>query len=177
MISHLVNKDAKNWDKYVPYAVMTYRATPHCSVKYSPYYLVYGRELRLPIEDDWRPQRRKHVAGNVDYDDHVSSLATRLYEANREANQQSKLSHELQKKYYDQGVRDIELRKGDLVYLYNPIAKRGRDKKFEYKYQGPYGILDKISPLIYKLQIDEGKFIIVHINRLKRAHESSQTKP
>jgi transposase InsO family protein len=42
IISHFVNKDAKNWDKYVPYAVMAYRATPHCSVKYSPYYLVYG---------------------------------------------------------------------------------------------------------------------------------------
>jgi hypothetical protein len=55
MISHFVNKDAKNWDKYVPYAVMAYRAIPHCSVKYSPYYLVYGRELRLPIEEDWRP--------------------------------------------------------------------------------------------------------------------------
>jgi hypothetical protein len=32
MISHFVNKDARNWDKYVPYAVMAYRATPHCSV-------------------------------------------------------------------------------------------------------------------------------------------------
>jgi hypothetical protein len=29
MLSHFVRKDAKNWDEYVPYAVMAYRATPH----------------------------------------------------------------------------------------------------------------------------------------------------
>jgi len=36
MLSHFVRKDAKNWDEYVPYAVMAYRAMPHCSTKYSP---------------------------------------------------------------------------------------------------------------------------------------------
>jgi len=44
MISHFVKKDARNWDEYVPYAVMAYRAMPHCSTKYSPYYLVFGRD-------------------------------------------------------------------------------------------------------------------------------------
>ena len=33
MISHFVRKDARNWDDYVPYAVMAYRAMPHCSTK------------------------------------------------------------------------------------------------------------------------------------------------
>jgi hypothetical protein len=80
-----VNKDAKNWDKYVPYAVMAYRATPHCTVKYSPYYLVFGKELRLPVEDDWRPTRKDTDGNEEGYDKHVSELAMRLYEVNKEA--------------------------------------------------------------------------------------------
>jgi hypothetical protein len=91
-ISNFVNKDARNWDKYVPCAVMACRATPHCLVKYSPHYLVYGKGLRLPTESDWRPQRWKHVEKKVDYDDQGSSLAMRLYAANKEARQQFKLS-------------------------------------------------------------------------------------
>jgi hypothetical protein len=87
MISHFVKKDARNWDEYVPYAVMAYRATPHCSVKYSPYYLVYGRE------DDWKPRRQNQAGESGDYDEHVSNLAMRLYEANKEVQIQSKLSH------------------------------------------------------------------------------------
>jgi hypothetical protein len=176
MISHFVNKDARNWDKYVPCAVMAYRATPYCTVKYSPYYLVYGRDLRLPIEDDWRPKRQEEAGNTGDYDRHVSELAMRLYEANKEAKKQSKLSHEIAKKYYDRKTPVILLKKGDFVYLYNPIAKRGRAKKFEYKYQGPYMILEKISPLIYKLEVEEGKSTVVHVNRLKRAYTGPEVK-
>jgi hypothetical protein len=109
---------------------MASRATPHCTVQYSPYYLVYGRELRLPIEDDWKPQRKIQVESGVDYERHVCELAGRLHEAQEEARKQSKLSHDKAKKYYDRGTRDIRLKKGDVVYLHNPIAKRSRAKKF-----------------------------------------------
>ena len=52
MISHFMRKDSRNWDEY---SLMVYRAMPHCSTKYSSYYLVYGREMRLPVEDEWKP--------------------------------------------------------------------------------------------------------------------------
>jgi hypothetical protein len=91
----------------------------------------------------------------------------RLYEASKEARKQSKLSHKLAKKYYDKRTQEVQLNKGDFMYLHNPVAKRGRAKKFEYKYQGPYMILNRISPLIYALQIEDGKSIVVHVNRLK----------
>jgi hypothetical protein len=149
MISHFVNKDARNWDKYVPYAVMAYRAMPHCSVKYSPYYVAYGRELRLPIEDDWKSLRQENAQEDRDYDIHVSKLAMRSYEASEEARKQSKLSHRLAKTYYDKKSPRNQLIKGDFVYLYNPVAKRGPARKSEYKYHGPYMILKRISPLIY----------------------------
>jgi transposase InsO family protein len=44
MLSYYVRKVAKIWDEYVPYAVMAYRAMPHSTTKYFPYYLVYGRD-------------------------------------------------------------------------------------------------------------------------------------
>jgi len=55
MLSHFVRKDARNWDEYAPYAIMAYREMPHYSTKYSPYYLVFGRDMRLPVEGDWKP--------------------------------------------------------------------------------------------------------------------------
>jgi hypothetical protein len=133
MLSHFVRKDAKNWDEYVPYAVMAYRATPHCSTKYSPYYLVYGRDLRLPIEDDWRPKEMVKELGEINYDEHVRTLAQRLHEANIVAGQQSKISHETAKRYYDRQAKREQFKKGDLVYLHNPIFKRGKAKKFSYQ--------------------------------------------
>jgi len=97
MSSHFVRKDAKNWDEYVPYAVMAYRAMPHCSTKYSPYYLVFGRDMRLPIEDDWKPNLGNKDLEEGEYENHVKTLAERLREANKVAGQQSKISHETAK--------------------------------------------------------------------------------
>jgi hypothetical protein len=82
------------------------------------------------------------------------------------------LSHDKAKRYYDKGTRDIHLKKGDVVYLHNPIAKRSRAKKFAYQYQGPYTILERVSPLVYKLQTDADRSIIAHVNRLNLAHPS-----
>jgi len=70
MLSHFIRKDAEDWDEYVPYAVMAYRAMPHCTLKFSPYYLVYGRDMRLPIEDDWKPNLGSRDMGDDDYENH-----------------------------------------------------------------------------------------------------------
>jgi hypothetical protein len=105
MLSHFVRKDAKNWDEYVPYAVMAYRAMPHCSTKYSPYYLIFSRDMRLPIEDDWKPQLNNVYLGDNVYEEHVKLLVERLHEASKAAGQQSKLSHETAKRYYDRQTK------------------------------------------------------------------------
>jgi len=79
MLSHFLRKDARNWDEYVPCAIMAYRTMPHCSTKYSPYYLVYGRDMRLPIKEDWKPQLTNKNAEENEYEKHVNVLAERLH--------------------------------------------------------------------------------------------------
>ena len=130
MISHFVRKDARNWDEYVPHAVMAYRAMPHYSTGYSPYYLVFGREMRLPIEDDWRPIVSSRVIKENEYEEHVKQLAERLRKANKVAGQQSKMSHDIAKRYYDRQTKLEPFKKGDFVYVRDPIYKGGKAKKF-----------------------------------------------
>jgi hypothetical protein len=171
MISHYVRKDAKNWDEYVPYAVMAYRAMPHCATTYSPYYLVFGREMRLPVEDDWKPRIPNREITGDEYEEYVKKLAERLKEASKVAGGQSKLSHETAKRYYDRRTKLEQFSKGTLVYVYDPTYKRGKAKKFSYQYKGPYEVERKISPLIYKIRLADGTSTIVHVNRLKKAYE------
>jgi hypothetical protein len=116
-MSHFVRKDAKNWDEQVPYAVMAYTAMSHCSTKYSPYCLVFGRDMRLQIEDDWKP----HLDKSLEDDEygHVWMLAERLREVNKTAAQHSKRSHETAKGY-DRQAELQQFCKGDLVYIHDP---------------------------------------------------------
>jgi hypothetical protein len=175
MLSHFVRKDARNLDEYVPYAIMAYRAMPHCSTKYSPYYLVFGQDMRLQIEDNWKPQKKGKEIVENDYEEHMKTLAKRLHEANRIAGQQSKLTHEVSKRYYDRQAKWQYYSKGDLVYIHDPTHKRGKARKFSYQYKGPFEIEKRISPLIYKVRLTNRTFTIVHINRLKGAYEPKRT--
>jgi transposase InsO family protein len=171
MLSHFVRKDARNWDEYVPYAVMAYRAMPHCSTKYSPYYLVFGRDMRLPIEDDWIPNLGERDMKQDEYETHVKLLVERLRVANQVAGRQSKLSHETAQRYYDRQTKPERFIKGDFVYVHDPIYKRGKAKKFSYQYKGQFEVEQRISPLIYKVRMADGSSAILHVNRLKRAYE------
>jgi hypothetical protein len=90
------------------------------------------------------------------------------------AREQSKLSHQTAKRYYDRQTNIEQFKKEDLVYLHDPTYRRGKAKKFSYQFKGPYEIESKISPLIYRIRTKEGLSTVVHINRLKRAHAQVQ---
>jgi len=103
----------------------------------------------------------------------VKELAERLREANRTAGQQSKMSHDTAKRYYDRYTKVEHFKKGDYVYVHNPVHKRGKAKKFSYQYDGPFEVEQKISPLIYKIRLGDGTSTILHVNKLKRAHKQN----
>jgi hypothetical protein len=61
-MSHYVNKYGNDWDEFVDYALMAHRAIPHSITRYSPFYLLHGRQMRLPMENDLTTA--KFVRGN-----------------------------------------------------------------------------------------------------------------
>ena len=46
----LVNDNKDNWDKLISWILMSYRFNRQASTKFSPYFLVYGIQMQLPIE-------------------------------------------------------------------------------------------------------------------------------
>ena len=125
--------------------------------------------MRLPIEDDWKPSSGSVNMKEDEHEQHVRELAERLREANKTAGQHSKMSHDTAKRYYDRHTKVEQFKKGDYVYVHNPVHKRGKAKKFSYKYDGPFEVEQKISSLIYKVRLGDGTSTILHVNRLKRA--------
>jgi hypothetical protein len=103
-ISQYVNKYGNNWDDFVDIALMAHRAIPHSTTKYSPYYLLCGREMRLPSADDLTvlasrarpddsPVTDDHMSG------HLNILRDRLQEAYRAAIENNQIGRNKQKEY------------------------------------------------------------------------------
>uniref|UniRef100_A0A0B7BPK8 Integrase catalytic domain-containing protein n=1 Tax=Arion vulgaris TaxID=1028688 RepID=A0A0B7BPK8_9EUPU len=81
MLRSLEDSDKLEWSHHVPHVVLGYNITPHTSTGWSPYYLLYGRHPKLPInfviEDLFNPD----VQGKDDIIFHKRKLA----EAHRDA--------------------------------------------------------------------------------------------
>jgi hypothetical protein len=62
------------------------------------------------------------------------------------------------------------------VYLYNPTRKPGQSYKFLSLWQGPYKVTVRLSKLNYRVENEQGKEFVVHINRMKRAFKQGNWK-
>lgn len=50
MLRKAVDTEGKNWDKLIPYLLFAYREVPQASTGFSPFELVYGRNVRGPLD-------------------------------------------------------------------------------------------------------------------------------
>jgi transposase InsO family protein len=175
-LSHYIDASNTNWDQIVPFFLMAYRATPNTTTTYSPYYLLRGREMQLPSSDNLKakvPNKKE----DPDHRRRLESLKSSLrqaYQSVRKANRQSHLNN---KRLYDRKakLRIFEIR--DIVYLYNPAVKVGQCRKFRKVWSGPFQITAKISDLNYEIVSQDQKRQVVHVNRLKKAHDPGIWNP
>jgi hypothetical protein len=106
---------------------MAYRATPHTTTGYSPFYLLHGREMSLPGNDNLKAK----VATNAcDIDKRIEGLKASLRSAFISVKWANKTSHQRDKKYHDRRAKHLEFKVGDLVSLYQPDRRSGLSAKF-----------------------------------------------
>ena len=105
------------WPVHLPELVQAYNNTPHASTGFAPYFLLFGQEPRLPV-DDLLGRPAHTAAGAVDW---VRQHRLRLQEAHHKASDQLKQAAAKRARYADKGAADHALQVGDHVYLRNRV--------------------------------------------------------
>jgi len=149
---------------------MSYRATPHTTTAYSPYYLLHGREMSLPNSGNLKAKLPKEKE-NFDQDRQLENFKFSPqpgYKAVKKANRQSHLNN---KWLYDRKAKLRIFQSEDMVYLYNPARKPGKCFNSHKFWTGLFKITAKLSDLNYEIIIMNHKKQIVHVNRLKKAYD------
>jgi transposase InsO family protein len=168
-LSHYVNASGNSWDLLVPLYLMAYRNTPHGVNRYSPYYMLHGREMVIPSMQSLRAKLSPEIR-DTDHAPRFENLKANMRRAHKLARQYSSQSHNANKQYYDRSAKHREFAVGDIVYLYNPVVKVGLSAKFRKPWVGPFKVVAKRSDLNYVIKNQQGKENVVHVNRLKKAH-------
>lgn len=165
MIATITVDHPFDWEEALPKVCIAYNTSIHTTTGYSPFYLMYGREPRLPIDIVYGTQ--SHASTSVDH--FVQKSHTLMEQAYNSVRQHLSTGHQCQKEIYDKRVHGKPYSDGDTVWLFNPIVEKGQSKKFHHPWKGPYRVLKKISDCDYLIESTTGKHTetIVHFNRLK----------
>ena len=146
MLGTLPNDAKKRWQDWVPTLTHAYNCTTSKTTGFSPYYLIYGRQPRLPIDIEYG------VGITDSYKDcksYAAKLEHRLKWAYEAAQKYIDKETTRYKKYYDRNFHCATLRNGDLVMV--RINKFGTNHKIADKWeQDPWEVLSQAddSPLL-----------------------------
>jgi hypothetical protein len=132
---------------------------------YSPFYLLYGREMILLSTDNLKACFPKE---NTDDNQRLEKLKSSLRLAYRLAAQANRKSHLNNKRLYDWKAKPQEFEVQDLVYLDNLALKPGLSRKFAKPWSGPWQITKKVLELNYEITDQKDKRQVMHVNRLKK---------
>lgn len=143
MLGTLSEDQKRSWRKYVPELVHAYNCSRHDSTGVSPFYMMFGRNARLPVDIAMGVNPDQYV-----HDDHhvyVRDMRKRLEYAYDRATQQADRNRDRSKTRYDANVTESFLNKGDRVLVRN-VGIRGKKKIADRWTKEVYIVQDQLDP-------------------------------
>ena len=176
MLRSRVNFAQSDWDEHLAAAELAANNAQQSSTGFSPFYLNYGQEVQLPLDQAIAGLR---PSNNPAASERIKRLAADLARARQHIEQAQKR----QAHYADQHRRAVTFKVGDSVLLSTEHLKLvGSDKrtpKLTYKYIGPFKVKRVINDNAYELDLPAQLQIhpVLNISRLKAYRDGRSDFP
>ena len=126
MLGTLSEEEKSDWKSYLGCMTHAYNCTKHASTTYSPYYLMFGRHPRLPIDVEFG-LNKPNCGDNSSKSRYIQKLRRRLNYAFQKASKYSDQQASKYKHSYEKSVKGPQLHENGLV-LVKIVAHKGRHK-------------------------------------------------
>jgi hypothetical protein len=165
MLSKVVDDNQSTWQDRLAGVTASYNAAYHEATGYSPYFIMYGREYRTPIDLAMGIGETAYGNNTIDY---VDQLQRHLSEAYAEVNNKLRTYTQRMKQRYDLRVREQPLQSGQFAMFYIPQRKIGRNQKWR-RLCKLVRVTKRLNDVLYCVQLSpRAHNIIAHIDRLRR---------
>jgi hypothetical protein len=166
-----IDKDHTNWDELLDQAEFTYNSNKSASTNLSPFEAMYGFQPSTPVSNALSsPEPRPDKNVNTFIKDHTTRFKI-IHDALLDA--QRRMASQ-----YDRSRKDISFNVGDLVYLDASDLRKppGLAHKLLPRFRGPFKILERPSPLNYRLSLPPNSRAhdVFHVEKLLPAHSRDQ---
>ena len=144
MLGTLSDEEKSDWKSHLGCMTHAYNYTKHASTTYSPYYLMFGRHPRLPIDVAFG-LHKPNCSDNCSKSRYIQKLRRRLNYAHKKASKYSSEQAEKYKTSYDKSVKGPQLQVNDLV-LVKIVAHKARHKIQDKWESEEYIVLEQPIP-------------------------------
>jgi hypothetical protein len=124
--------------------------------------------MKGPADRELTAYERRHIR-ETGARGRVAGLAGKLREARRQARRKLSQVRRDQHARHDKRARKVEFRPGQLVYRKQMV----RGRKLDPKWVGPYRVIQKVTDLVYRVQMGKGEANL-HVEQLKLCRTSRE---
>lgn len=167
MLGTLTADKKSDWKSHVAPMIHAYNCTKHDVTGFSPFYLMFGRHPRLPIDMYLGLDRKDDQPANTPQ--YVSGLRERLDYAYRLASERDDKADARNKAMYDRKLKENKIQIGDRVLIRN-VGIKGKNKLGDKWGRFPHVVIGQPNAElpVYKVrpEVGEGRVKTLHRNLL-----------
>lgn len=172
-ISQYITSDQRDWDEFLPFACFQYRSSKNETTNETPYYLLFYREMKMPLDRVYSKDEEFQSA-----EEYLREAKLR-FRAAKEIFIRQREAIEEEKKHFNDSIRKtVNFEIGEVVLILKRYVKRGQVKKLTHMWKGPYVVIQKFpSGINYEVQLlMNGKDRhVVHASNMKVYTEPHRT--
>jgi hypothetical protein len=160
------------WDNLLPYITLAYNSSEHSSTLASPFELIYGREVSLPVDLVANRQVDPDVLDQFD----PTVVRQRLVLARKVAVENIVKAQLKQTKQYNKKSVHIQCETGNKIWFLNTSRPKGVKGKLSPRWIGPFIVIGHESNVNYRIRPlhVNGLERVVHVNLLSKRVENNE---
>ena len=181
-IATLSEAKGTDWDLLLPAVQYVYNTSVHSSTEFTPFYLMFGRESKLPVEELFYPWRTINGEPNWyadNYDCYPRQLELQQLAGSWEICSDNLVkTNATMKRQFDRHAHESQVKIGDTVTMKKFTHAVGSTQKFANFWEGLYKVIylpDSHHALIVRNGDKPESARKVHLDQIKVFHESQST--
>src|SRR6218665_4000891 len=158
-----------DWDQLLPWVLFAYREVPVEGLMFSPFDLVFGRNVKgvlQLIKKFWLKENRPEEVRSQNVNDYVLQLRERIRSSLEVVNANEEIVKKRFKFWYDRNTKPVSYKEGALVLVLLPLI----GKPLQAKFFGLYVDEKRIGEIDYVVRSPDRRKSrrVVHVNLLEK---------
>jgi hypothetical protein len=167
LLRSLVKQKSRNWDEFLHFATFAFNTSFNARIGHTPYFVSHGYEANLPGK---LPMFLLNHENQFEIPQDISPYCNDLFAKTQFCHQlvQSNLEKANEKHSKIEDMPEY-FEVNEFVWLFNPVSHIGVHPSFKTYWEGPFTVIQKKSPVLFKIQkVDDPENIqTVYASRLK----------